>query len=117
MKLVGKLFPVIAVILFTAIISTLSHSDFAVAEDNPRVHTVIISEFKFTPEALHVNPGDKIVWINQDIVPHTATAVDRSWDTGAIGTHERKEIVVTKTQTLDYFCFYHPMMTAQLLLN
>lgn len=89
----------------------------AIAQDASQVHTVIIGNFKFTPEVLSVKPGDRIVWVNQDIVPHTALALDQSWDTGAIGSNESKEMVVKKAQTLAYFCFYHPVMTAKLMLE
>jgi plastocyanin len=39
------------------------------------VVTVEIREFKFEPETLTVHEGDTVVWKNDEIVPHTATAV------------------------------------------
>ena len=47
-------------------------------------HRVEIQQFRFVPEAIEVKPGDTIVWVNLDIVPHTVTATDTdtSWDSG-----------------------------------
>jgi plastocyanin len=107
----------IAVAIVAAMVIILLCPTNAIAQGSSQVHTVIIGNFEFSPEVLSVKPGDRIVWVNQDIVPHTATALDSSWDTGAIGSNESRETVVKKAQTLAYFCFYHPVMTAKLLLE
>jgi len=45
---------------------------------NPRgevtTHIVEISSFKFVPDVLKIKKGDRVVWKNLDIVPHTTTA-------------------------------------------
>jgi plastocyanin len=107
---------IVAVLLATMISSGL-YSNHAFSQDDSRVHTVIISNFQFTPERLQVMVGDTVVWINQDIVPHTATAVDKSWDTGIIVSQGRKEMVVMQAQSLSYYCFYHPGMKATLAID
>ena len=40
----------------------------------PETHTVTIEEMRFQPERLTVARGDTIVWVNKDLVPHTATS-------------------------------------------
>ena len=45
---------------------------------------VRISGFVFTPERLEIFEGDTVIWINDDVAPHTATAVDGDWDTGRL---------------------------------
>jgi len=80
----------------------------------PKVHHVEISGFKFTPELVAVRPGDTIIWTNQDIAPHTATALDNSWDTGTIANGKSKGILITKKFVPDYFCRFHPQMQAKL---
>jgi plastocyanin len=114
---VGIHYATIAAALAATVVVLLLGAANAIAQDASQVHTVIIGNFKFSPEVLSVKPGDRIVWVNQDIVPHTATALDKSWDTGAIGSNESKGMVVKKAQTLSYYCFYHPGMTAKLLLE
>ena len=105
--------PVVAVVLATiGITSLMSESTFA--DEKPQTHTVIISEFEFSPAVLEVEAGDTVIWVNQDIVPHTATARDGSWDTGFIDSNESKQVLVQANQTLSYHCLYHPGMKAQL---
>jgi plastocyanin len=107
---------IVAMVLAT-MISTSLYSSFTFSQDQTQTHTVIISGFQFTPESLQVNAGDTIIWINQDIVPHTATAVDNSWDTGTIVSQGQTEIVVSAAQSLSYYCFYHPGMKGTLVMN
>jgi len=73
-------------------------------------HTVVIGNSVFAPDVLKVRPGDRIKWTNRDIVPHTATATDESWDTGEIAAGESAEVAVTAGFGVAYFCRFHPMM-------
>ena len=84
------------------------------AARTPVTHTVAIGNFIFAPDTLDVPPGDRIRWINRDIVPHTATATDESWDTGEIEAGKSVEVVVTAGFEEGYFCRFHPMMKGQL---
>jgi len=45
-------------------------------------------------DRLSVQIGDRVTWTNLDIVPHTATTTDGSWDGGEFGLNESVEIVV-----------------------
>ena len=51
--------------------------------------------FKFAPDVQSAKTGDRITWVNNDIVPHTATALDKSWDTGTIPKGGSKTVTVT----------------------
>lgn len=81
------------------------------------IHDVEIRGFVFQPDTLAVSRGDRIRWINQDIVPHTATALDESWDTGLLNKAESAEIVVTGDMATEYFCQFHPNMQASLTIK
>ena len=85
-------------------------------QDGPREHHVEIHKFKFSPAELTVKPGDTITWTNHDIAPHTATARDKTWDTGTIKKGEAGSIVATADMPTDYFCRFHPQMKASLKL-
>ena len=89
---------------------TLASADAA----GQRTHVVEIHKFKFAPKALAVRPGDVIVWINKDIVPHSATADDGSWDTGLIDAGARVRTTVPSDFFKSYHCKYHRSMTALL---
>ncbi|MBT5497471.1 MAG: copper-binding protein [Alphaproteobacteria bacterium] len=79
-----------------------------------RLHEVIIIRSEFTPAILQVQPGDRVRWTNNDIVPHTATALDESWDTGEIEAGASAMIAIESGHGGDYFCQYHPSMRASL---
>ena len=78
---------------------------------------VEIRNLEFIPNELVVAPGDTITWINYDIVPHTVTADDKSWDSGLIKANGQWEIVVIKDMLPSYFCQYHPTMKANLSIK
>ncbi len=80
----------------------------------PTQHQIVIAAFKFEPAILKIKAGDSVTWLNKDIVPHTATASDKSWDTGMIETNQSKSITFSKSSTSSYFCFYHQTMKASL---
>lgn len=80
-------------------------------------HRVEIRQFKFVPGQLSVKQGDTIIWTNQDIVPHTATADDKSWDTGKLKKGQSESIVVLDSTGNSYFCRFHRHMKANLLVE
>src|SRR5688572_25472384 len=50
-----------------------------------RTHIVAMEGMKFSPDTLRMQPGDTIIFKNNDIVPHTATAKQREvFDSGII---------------------------------
>lgn len=79
-------------------------------------HRVVISQFDYSPKILNARQGDTITWLNEDIVPHTATADNLSWDTGEIKPGESNSLLVADTFNTNYFCTYHPMMKASIRL-
>lgn len=89
----------------------------AVAEQPQKTdHLVEIAKFTFTPTRVRVRAGDTITWLNRDIVPHTATALDKSWDTDTIESGMRKSLVVADGMSGTYYCRFHPKMTADITL-
>ncbi len=92
-------------------------TSYATQNEGSLLHGVEISDFTFSIEMLAVRVGDRIVWVNNDIVPHTATAKDRSWDTGLIAPDASAILTVTAGMTTAYFCEYHPVMVAQIVLE
>ena len=83
----------------------------------PTTHTVVIAAMKFEPESLTVKRGDTILWINKDFFPHSATAQDRSFDSGDIGTNQSWKYVAKKDGTLPYICTLHPTMKGTLTIK
>ncbi|HET7204029.1 MAG TPA: cupredoxin family copper-binding protein [Steroidobacteraceae bacterium] len=77
-------------------------------------HTVTIVGMVFDPATVHAAPGDRIVWLNRDLVPHTASALDRSFESGRIDPGEQWSLVVTAAGAVDYRCAYHPTMQGRM---
>jgi plastocyanin len=103
-----------ALISFACLLQAGVASGAAVA---PTTHTVVIAEMKFVPETLTVRPGDTVIWINRDFFPHTATAQDRSFDSGDIATNQSWKYVATKKGTAAYVCTLHPTMKGTLIIK
>lgn len=79
-------------------------------------HTVTIEGMQFAPATLTVKRGDKVVWQNKDVVPHTATAKG-AFDSGNIATGKRWSHVMRKAGRYEYVCTYHPGMKAVVVVQ
>jgi plastocyanin len=95
-----------------AAIAFLSGPETQAAEGRRIV--IEIRDLAFAPDAPKLKPGDVVVWINKDIVPHTVTAADDSWDSGQIDSGGRWEMVMKEGQFKRYYCQFHPSMTTRL---
>ena len=102
-------------LIVAAIVATIAFSSWHESEAASGRRVVIeIRGFEFVPETPAVKPGDVIVWINRDIVPHTTTAKDGSWDSGLIKTGDEWQMVVEDDTSQTYYCRFHPSMIARL---
>ena len=54
------------------------------ADGSAAEHVVTIEGMRFVPATLAVRRGDRVTWVNKDLVPHTATAQSKAFDSGAI---------------------------------
>ncbi len=50
----------------------------------PKTHAVTMENMRFQPESLTVASGDSVVWVNKDLVPHTATSKAGGFDSQVI---------------------------------
>jgi plastocyanin len=84
--------------------------------NKPVTHTVEIVQMKFKPAQLTVKSGDKIVFINRDMVVHNVTeASGKSWKSPDLATGKSWSMVATKSA--DYYCTYHPVMKGKITLK
>lgn len=79
-----------------------------------KLHTVTIDGVQFSPAELLVHPGDRIVWVNKDPFPHTATAANKMFDSGSIAANASWSYTVTKKGDIDYSCTFHPTMKGKI---
>jgi plastocyanin len=76
----------------------------------PRAHVLKITGFEFLPSRITVSVGDTLTWSNEDIVPHTATAIGGAWNSGTIAAKGRATVVVRASGRIEYQCALHPSM-------
>ena len=81
----------------------------------------------YDPDPANVPLGNRVVWINQDNVPHTATsgtgpqdpASGQAFDTDIVNggdSSEEIEIPGDVGDTIPYYCILHPYMTSQVTI-
>jgi plastocyanin len=84
----------------------------------PQRHVVEIRGMAFHPSVLQVRRGDTVVWINRDIVPHTATATrNTGWNTGPLLQKDSARYVARRSGTDTYVCELHPTMVGKLIVR
>lgn len=79
-------------------------------------HTVTIENMQFNPQELTVHRGDRIVWVNKDLFPHTATA-DKVFDSGSIAADSSWSYIANKSGVIAYGCTFHPTMKAKITVQ
>jgi plastocyanin len=101
---------------FAAALGLMLCAISAVASDQtlPKTHTVAIEGMRFQPEVLVVALGDTIVWINKDLVPHTATSEDGGFDSKEIQADKSWRHTIQERGDFAYVCTFHPTMKAML---
>jgi plastocyanin len=87
-----------------------TESEPAPSGEASKSEKVEIIEFTYQPDPVVVQAGGKVVWQNQDAAPHTATADDKSWDTGTIEKGKIGSETFKEAGTFAYFCEVHPDM-------
>ena len=81
---------------------------------NTTTHTVTIESMRFQPEMLTVAAGDTVVWVNKDLVPHTATSEAGGFDSKTIQAGQSWKHTVRTKGDIAYLCTFHPTMKAML---
>ena len=74
---------------------------------------VHISNFTFGPKMVTVKVGQTITWTNDDDIPHTVVATDKSFRSKVLDTGQSFSFTFTKPGQVAYFCSLHPMMTGK----
>jgi plastocyanin len=87
-----------------------SQSSPAPSGEAQRSEKVEIVEFTYDPDPVTVQTAGKVIWLNEDTAPHTATADDGSFDTGTLERGKLKSETFKQAGTYTYFCEIHPTM-------
>lgn len=101
--------------LNAALLATMLIAGSAAATESDR--TVRIVTMQFEPAELVVKRGTRVVWVNDDLFPHTVTARDGAFDSGSIGASSSWAYVTTQPGTYEYVCTLHPTMQGRLIVQ
>ena len=102
-------------LIFVALMSPLTSAP-ADQKAAPKTYTVLIKGFAFVPERLEVSSGDTVIWKNEDIVPHTATA-KKAFNSKGLDKGQSWSYVAKQKGTYSYICSYHPTMNGELVVK
>lgn len=81
-----------------------------------KIHTVEIKDMKFIPEEVVVSAGDRVVFVNRDLVDHDVTEESKKeWSSSRLQTEKYWSLVVTVSQ--NYYCSLHPVMKGRILVK
>lgn len=89
----------------------------APAAFSSQTHTVVIESMTYRESVLKVRVGDRITWINKDLVPHTATSTDETFDSGSIDPGKSWTWVAQKAGRFPYLCTFHSPMKGELIVE
>jgi alcohol dehydrogenase (cytochrome c) len=79
--------------------------------------TIQMGDYYFLPVRTQVSVGDTLTWENDGSVVHTATASDRSFDTGDVTPGQSVPITFNTAGTFTYNCSPHPWMIGQVVVQ
>ena len=85
----------------------------AAAQASAATIEVKMTNVAFDPPNVTAKVGDTIVWTNNDIFAHTATARDKAWDLNAL-PKKTVTFTVKKAGSVEYYCRYHPNMAGRI---
>ena len=72
-------------------------------------YTIVLQQMKFGPVPATLHPGDIIVWRNDDILRHSATARDKSFDL-RLAPGKKGTMTASKPGSFPFYCIYHATM-------
>ena len=76
-----------------------------------------IDNFTFNPQQITVKAGTKVIWTNNDDIPHTVTSKTGIFKSKALDTDDKFSFTFTTPGTYSYFCALHPHMTGSIVVE
>lgn len=87
-----------------------------VEESKPAMHSVEMIQMKFFPAELKVRKGDKVVFVNHDLVAHDITEESKKlWNSSPLASDQTWILEVT--ESVSYYCSIHPVMKGKIVVE
>ncbi len=90
---------------------------FTACHRAPATRVIVMSGTSFAPVVDTVHVGDTVVWKNDDLVSHTATANDSSFSSGNLDVGQVWRTDALAAGTHAYRCLYHTGMVGTLVVR
>ena len=97
-----------------SLVSCTGGSGAAAGAPAAATHTVVMDGTRFQPETLTIKAGDRVVWVNKDFFPHTATSEAGRFDSDDIAPGQSWTLTPAARGEIDYVCTLHRSMKAKL---
>jgi amicyanin len=73
---------------------------------------VVISDYKYAPDAITIKAGESVTWTNEDSVRHNAAADDNAFEGPLLSKGESYTFTFDAPGSYPYHCTPHPFMKA-----
>ncbi|MFL9867046.1 cupredoxin family copper-binding protein [Paraburkholderia fungorum] len=88
-----------------------------VSEAAAKTYVIVIEQMRFYPPILTVHRGDRVMWVNKDLFPHTATATPAAFDSHEIEPNASWSYVARQAGSYPYLCTLHTTMRGTLIVQ
>jgi plastocyanin len=87
-----------------------------VIERAPQIHTVEIRQMVFSPAEITVKKGDKVTFINNDLVAHDITEESsKAWSSSPLQSQQSWTLEVN--ESANYYCSLHQVMKGKIVVE
>jgi plastocyanin len=76
-----------------------------------------IDNFTFKPDAVTIPAGTRIVWVNDDDIPHSIVETTGKFHSPALDTEDKFSFTFDKAGSYEYFCGLHPHMKGKVVVT
>jgi plastocyanin len=99
----------LAVVLALAVLTACGQDGGPETSRPVRTDTVELPKsYRFEPEAIEVDVGTTVTWVNQDDFPHNVHLLDGSDRTEPLPVGESAQVTFEEPGTIEYECSLHP---------
>ena len=86
-------------------------------EGLPGSTVVVIQDFAFGPQDVHVRAGERVTWINCDTDEHTSTGDAGEWASPLLAPGDAFTQTFPTVGEFPYHCEPHPFMLARVIVE
>lgn len=94
-----------------------AHRAFGIEPAEVGENAVNVIDYTFAPSTITVTVGTEVTWVNNDVIFHTVTADDGSFNSGMLRPNASFSHTFEEVGTFPYFCAVHPSMRGTIVVT